>query len=337
MSEQTETATPAESADTSGLLDRWDALRERESFSVLGAMAFVIVFPMIFTNLPAYNGDMSLVELIYIWAIFGSAYAAGLFSANVSGEPLLVVLVATVTAIVLALILGFLSLRRGGIYFAILTLAFGQMMYFIALGPLGAITGGEDGFTGVTVDPLLGVLELETGFAGVLGTLLHDIGYVLFAGFFVLAVAAAVRIVRSPYGAIFQAIAENEQRVRFLGLNVWRYKLVAFVLSGAFAGVAGGLHTIHAQYVAVGSLYWITSGDIVIITVLGGIGSIFGPVAGAMAFLYVENIVSGEIAFWLLVLGALFVTVVWLFPAGLWGIVDGIRSTVREQLLGDDS
>ena len=360
MSEQTETATPAESADTSGLLDRWDAVRERESFSILGAIAFVIVFPMIFTNLPAYNGYMSLVELIYIWAIFaigfdlllgytvllsfghavfwgGSAYAAGLFSANVSGEPLLVVLVATVTAIVLALILGFLSLRRGGIYFAILTLAFGQMMYFIALGPLGAITGGEDGFTGVTVDPLLGVLELETGFAGVLGTLLHDIGYVLFAGFFVLAVAAAVRIVRSPYGAIFQAIAENEQRVRFLGLNVCRYKLVAFVLSGAFAGVAGGLHTIHAQYVAVGSLYWITSGDIVIITVLGGIGSIFGPVAGAMAFLYVENIVSGEIAFWLLVLGALFVTVVWLFPAGLWGIVDGIRSTVREQLLGDDS
>jgi len=360
MSEQTETATPAESTDTTDLLDRWDALRERESFSVLAAVAFVVVFPMVFTNLPAYNGYMSLVELIYIWAIFaigfdlllgytgllsfghavfwgGSAYAAGLFSANVYGEPLLMVLVATVTAIVLALIIGVLSLRRGGIYFAILTLAFGQMMYFLALGPLGEITGGEDGFTGVTVEPLLGAIGLGEEFVGIFGTVLHDVSYVLFAGFFVLAVAVAVRIVRSPYGAIFQAIAENEQRVRFLGLNVWKYKLTAFVLSGAFAGVAGGLHTIHAEYVAVGSLYWITSGDIVIIAVLGGIGSIFGPVAGSIAFLYVENIVSGEIAFWLLVLGSLFVTVVWLFPAGLWGIVDSVRSTVRRRLVGDDS
>lgn len=360
MSEQTETATPAESTDTTGFLDRWDALRERESFSIAAAIAFVVIFPIIFTNLPVYNGYMGLVELIYIWAIFaigfdlllgytgllsfghavfwgGSAYAAGLFSANVSGEPLLMVLVATVTAIVLALLIGILSLRRGGIYFAILTLAFGQMMYFIALGPLGGITGGEDGFTGVTVEPLLGAIGLQREFAGILGTLLHDISYVLFASFFVLAVAVAVRIVRSPYGAIFQAIAENEQRVRFLGLDVWRYKLTAFVLSGAFAGVAGGLHTIHAQYVAVGSLYWITSGDIVIITVLGGIGSIFGPVAGTIAFLYVENIVSGEIAFWLLVLGTLFVTVVWLFPAGIWGIVTGVRSTIRKQLSGDDS
>ncbi|QAU11937.1 branched-chain amino acid ABC transporter permease [Halorubrum sp. BOL3-1] len=360
MSEQTETPTSAESADAAGLFDRWDALRERESFSILGAIAFVVVFPMIFTNLPAYNGYMSLVELIYIWAIFaigfdlllgytgllsfghavfwgGSAYAAGLFSANFYGEPLLMVLVATATAVVLALIIGVLSLRRGGIYFAILTLAFGQMMYFLALGPLGGITGGEDGFTGVSVEPLLGVIGLDQGFAGVLGTVFHDISYVLFAGFFVLAVAVAVRIVRSPYGTIFQAIAENEQRVRFLGLNVWRYKITAFVLSGAFAGVAGGLHTIHAQYVAVGSLFWITSGDIVIITVLGGIGSVFGPVAGTVAFLYIENIVSGEIAFWLLVLGTLFVTVVWLFPAGIWGIVSSARSTVREQLSEDDS
>ncbi len=359
MSEPTESATPADATDH-GLLERWDHVRERESFSLLAAIAFVIVFPLVFTNLPAYSGYMTLVELIYIWAIFaigfdlllgytgllsfghaifwgGSAYAAGFVSANVTGSPLVMVLVGIVVAVLLALFIGFVSLRRGGIYFAILTLSFGQMMYYLALGPLGWLTGGEDGFTGVSVKPLLGGLSLEREFAGILGTLLHDISYVLFAGFFVLTVAVAVRIVRSPYGAIFQAIAENEQRVRFLGLNVWRYKLVAFVLSGAFAGVAGGLHTIHAQYVAVGSLYWITSGDIVIITVLGGIGSIFGPVAGSIAFLYVENIISGEIAFWLLVLGSLFVSVVWLFPAGIWGIVTGIRSTVRERLLGDDS
>jgi len=237
-----------------------------------------------------------------------------------------------VTAVILALFLGFLSLRRGGIYFAILTLAFGQMIYYLALGPLEPLTRGEDGFTGVEIEPLLGAISLGESFAGILGTLFHDIEYVFYAAFFVLAVAAAVRIVRSPYGAIFQAIHENEQRVEFLGLNVWRYKLVAFTLSGAFAGVAGGLHTVHASYVAVDNLYWITSGDIVIMTILGGVGSIFGPVAGVTAFLYIENIVSGEIAFWLLVLGVLFVTVVWLFPAGIWGIIGKIRSTVRNQI-----
>ncbi|MEF8778301.1 MAG: branched-chain amino acid ABC transporter permease, partial [Natronomonas sp.] len=191
------------------------------------------------------------------------------------------------------------------------------------------LTRGEDGFTSVSVEPLLGAFELDTAFVGIFGTLFHDFAYVFYAVFFVLAVAVSVRIVRSPYGAIFRAISENEQRVEFLGLNVWRYKLAAFTLSGAFAGVAGGLHTIHAEYVAVDSLYWITSGDIVIMTVLGGVGSLFGPVTGVIAFLYVENIVSGEIAYWLLVLGLLFVVVVWLFPEGIWGIITDLRSAIR--------
>jgi branched-chain amino acid transport system permease protein len=351
MSEPTESATATDAADH-GLLERWDRVRERESFSLLAAIAFVIVFPLVFTNLPAYSGYMTLVELIYIWAIFaigfdlllgytgllsfghaifwgGSAYAAGFVSANVTGSPLVMVLVGIVVAVLLALFIGFVSLRRGGIYFAILTLSFGQMMYYLALGPLGWLTGGEDGFTGVSVDPLLGVLGFDRAFAGVLGTLLHDIAYAFYAVFFLLAIAVALRIVRSPYGAIFEAISENEQRVNFLGLNVWRYKLAAFTLSGAFAGLAGGLHTVHAQYVAIGSLYWITSGDIVIMTVLGGVGSVFGPVAGVIAFLYVENIVSGEIAYWLLVLGLLFVVVVWLFPQGIWGFVTDIRAAIR--------
>lgn len=356
MSGEAEASTGQGRGEAEDLVARWDALRQREAFPVMAAVAFVIVFPLIFTNLPAYNGYMSLVELIYIWAIFAigfnlllgytgllsfghaafwgaGAYAAGLFSVAVSGDPLVMVVVAAVTAVVLAVFLGVLSLRRGGIYFAILTLAFGQMMYYIALGPLRAITGGEDGFTGVTVGPLFGVLEMGAEFAGVLGVLLHDVGYVVFASFFVLAVAAAVRIVRSPYGIIFQAIAENEQRVEFLGLHVWRYKLAAFVLSAAFAGVAAGLHTVHARYVAIASLYWITSGDIVIMTVLGGTSSVFGPILGALAFLYVENIVSGEIAFWLLILGVLFVTVVWLFPSGLWGVMTAMRTAVRRRLL----
>lgn len=361
MSEETERVHPTEETDAGGLLERWDQLRERESFPTIAAILFVILFPLVFTNLPAYSGYVALVELIYIWAIFAigfdlllgytgllsfghaafwgtSAYAAGIFSANAYGEPLLMVLVAVIVAVLAAILIGFLSLRRGGIYFAILTLAFGQMLYYLALGPLEILTRGEDGFTGVEVEPLFGVLDLGTGFAGILGTLFHEIAYVFYAAFFVVAIAVAVRIVRSPYGAIFEAINQNEERVEFLGLNVWRYKLVAFTLSGAFAGAAGGLHTIHATYVAVDSLYWITSGDIVIITVLGGVSSIFGPVTGTIAFLYVENVVSGEIAFWMLVLGVMFVAVVWLFPEGIWGLIGDARSFVRNQLdSGGDS
>ncbi len=362
MSDRTEagtgTATGTTTGEASTLLNRWDRLRNRESFAIAAAIVFVLVFPLVFTNLPVFNGYIALVELIFIWSIFAigfdlllgytgllsfghaafwgtSAYAAGIFSSRVFGEPLLMVLVATLTATFLAVVLGILTLRRSGIYFAILTLAFGQMLYFLALGPLEPVTRGEDGFTDVDVEPLLGILPLDASFAGGLGAILHDIEYVFYAAFFVFAVAAAVRIVRSPYGMIFKAIQENEQRVRFLGLNVWRYKLAAFVLSGVFAGIAGGLHAIHAQYVAVGSLYWITSGDIVIMTVLGGIGSIFGPVAGVIAFLYVENIISGAVSYWLLILGVLFVVIVWLFPNGIWGLFSRVRTAVRARITSE--
>ncbi len=347
MSDRTETETGSTTATTGlsggSLLERWDRVREREWFLIAAAIAFVLVFPTVFLNLPVYSGYMSLVKLIYIWAIFAigfdlllgytgllsfghaifwgtSAYAAGIFSARFFGEPLLMILVGGVTAVLFAVVIGILSLRRSGIYFAILTLAFGQMLYFVALGPADPLTSGVDGFTSVDIEPLLGAIPL------------HSISYAFFATFFVLAVAVAVRIVRSPYGVLLRAIRENEQRVSFLGLHVRRYKLAIFVISAAFAGVAGSLHTLEAQYVAVSSLFWITSGDIVIITVLGGAGSIFGPVLGTIAFLYVENVISGVVSYWLLILGVLFVVVVWFFPGGIWGLISRGRQRLRNRL-----
>ena len=340
---------------------------------VLSAIVFAL-FPWLFARAPVVSGILDgyqgLATLILIWGIFaigfdlllgytgllsfghaafwgGAAYAAGIFSAQVSGEPILMVIAGTVFAVLLAWVLGFLSLRRGGIYFAILTLAFGQMLFYLSSSPLAFLTNGENGYTNVEVDPLLGIIHLEGDLPSLLGYFLGTWLYVFVALFTILAIAVAYRLLNSPYGLVFQAIRENEQRAEFVGLNVWRYKLMSFILSGAFAGVAGSLFAIHGQYVPLESLLWTSSGEVVIITVLGGTGSLFGPLLGAAVYLYVENIVSGIAqltvpftdivlidgfgTYWHLILGLVFVAVVALFPRGIWGIIENIREFVAEK------
>jgi branched-chain amino acid transport system permease protein len=352
------------------LVERYEAFTDgigEEIVVIVVATVAVAVFPWLFSEAPVVSdvldGYRGLATLMLIWAIFaigfdlllgytgllsfghaafwgGAAYAAGIFSAEVTGEPLLVVLAGTTFAVLFAWFLGYLSLRRGGIYFSILTLAFAQMLFYMASSPLAFLTNGENGFTSVEITPLLGVLELgsEAPFHMLLGEWL----YVFVAVFTVAAIATAYRILNSPYGTVFRAIRENEQRAEFVGLNVWRYKLMSFVLSGAFAGVAGSLFTIHGNYVPLESLYWTESGEIVIMTVLGGVGSLFGPIFGAGVYLYVENIVSGMEAltipfteivlisnfgvYWHILLGLVFVVVVVGFPRGIWGMLEDFTS-----------
>ncbi|KAB1192049.1 branched-chain amino acid ABC transporter permease [Haloferax sp. MBLA0076] len=360
------------------LLGRWEQIRGREG-TVVGLTAiFVALFPWLFARAPVVSdflqGYQSLATLILIWGIFaigfdlllgytgllsfghaafwgGAAYAAGIVAKNVSGDPIVMVLSGTLFAILFAWVLGFLSLRRGGIYFSILTLAFAQMMYFMAASPLAFLTNGENGLTGVDVGSLFGVLHLEADIPSVGGMLLGTWLYAFVGIFFVAAVAVAYRILNSPYGMVFRAIRENEQRAEFVGLNVWRYKLMAFIISGAFAGIAGSLFTIHGAYVPLQSLFWTESGDIVVMTVLGGAGSMFGPVLGVGLYLYIENIVSTiqvltipftDIVliqdfgyYWHLLLGIVFVAVVWVVPDGLWGIIGRARTFVSEKMGGE--
>lgn len=361
-----------------GLLHRWEQIREREA-TVIGIAAVVVaVFPWVFARSPFVSdvllGYQSLATLILIWGIFaigfdlllgytgllsfghaafwgGAAYAAGIFSKSVSADPIAMVVVGTVSAILFAWVLGFLSLRRGGIYFSILTLAFGQMLYFMATAPLSEWTGGENGLTGIEVGMLFGAFHLEADLPGLAGELMGTWLYLFVGVIAVAAVAAAYRILNSPYGMVFRAIRENEQRAQFVGLNVWRYKLMAFIISGAFAGIAGSLFTIHGSYVPLQSLYWTESGEIVIMAVLGGTASLFGPILGAAVYLYVENIVSGiqtlqipltDIVlledfgtYWHLLLGLVFVVVIWVAPRGIWGAVSDVRSFVSDRLGGD--
>ena len=341
-------------ADTIGVFaPRGDELR------IIAATAAVLaLFPYVFARMPVVSdvlqGYQGLTTLILIWGIFalgfdlllgytgllsfghaafwgGAAYATGVFSQHVSGSPILMVLAGTVFAVLLAWGLGFLSLRRGGIYFAILTLAFAQMLFYMSSSPLAFITGGENGFTGVETTDLFGMLPLQDELPFLLGELLGTVMYAFTALLALLSIALAYRILQSPYGMVFRAIRENEQRAEFVGLNVWRYKLMSFILSGLFAGIAGSLFTIHGNYVPLSSLYWTESGEVVIMTVLGGTGSLFGPIIGAGIYLYVENIVSGFDTigpFWHLILGILFVAVIWAFPRGIWGFFRDVRDYV---------
>jgi len=322
----------------------------------------VVLFPWLLVRAPVVSsvldGYQSLTSLILIWGIFalgfnlllgyvgmlsfghavfwgGAAYAAGIFSAQVNGSPILVVLFGTLIAVALSLVLGVITLRRSGIYFSILTLAFGQMFYHIAQAPLSGLTNGTNGFTDVDVGNLFGFLDLFGPTESIpLSTPLPVIGdwmYLFVGTFTVLTVVAITRILHSPYGLVFKAIRENEQRAEFVGLNVWRYKLMAFVLSGVFAGVAGSLFVVQGGYVPLESLNWTTSGEVVMMAVLGGAGSMVGPMLGAGIYIYVENVIAGYGAiqpYWHIILGLIFVVVVVVFPDGIWGI----PGTVREKL-----
>lgn len=367
MSDEDVAATPpAESLDGSpSLYDRWRRIRGRESTVAVTTILGVLLAPIVLVTLPEILGAPAwlddflwyrgLIILVFIWAIFAigfdlllgftgllsfghamfwgvAAYGAALFSANVTGSPLAMIVVGTLLAVGLAWIIGWISLRRGGIYFAILTLAFGQMIYYIFLSPLGWLTGGENGFTGVEIGALLGTIDLNANVPVVPDAIASSWKFVLIGTAMVLAVVVGYRIINSPYGAILKAIRENEQRTEFVGLNVGRYKLTSFIISGGFAGVAGSLYVIHRSFVPIeNTLNWTVSGEIVVMTVLGGAASLFGPIIGAAAYLYVENIVAGIGGigpFWHLILGLMFVAVIVINPHGLWGGVTWLRGAI---------
>ena len=374
-----EGATVVDDPQAPSLVERLQQFREREA-TVIGLTAIgVALFPWVFARAPIISdlllGYQNLAALMLIWAIFaigfdlllgytgllsfghaafwgGSAYVAGIVSLCVSSDPIVMVASGTIFAVLFAWVLGYLSLRRGGIYFSILTLAFAQMLYYMSAAPLASLTGGENGLTGIDVGPLFGSFHLESELPMLAGELLGTWMYAFVGVITVAAVGIAYRILNSPYGMVFRAIRENEQRAKFVGLNVWRYKLMAFIVSAGFAGIAGSLFTIHGSYVPLQSLFWTESGEIVIMVVLGGTASLFGPILGAGLYLYVENIVSGiqqlQIPFtdivllndfgtyWHLLLGLIFVIVIWTAPRGLWGGLSDLRMAIESRLRGED-
>jgi branched-chain amino acid transport system permease protein len=271
------------------------------------------LFALGFNLLYGYTGLLSFGHAAYYGL---GAYGTGIALAKLKVTSLWLALGVGLGAAVLGgLCIGFFALRRRGIYFAMLTLAFAQMLYFIAFHA-AELTGGDDGLRGIPLHAIWlpgGSLSLRDPLA------FYFFAYVLV----VLAVAGLKRILDSPFGAVLQAIRENSDRAVACGYDVNRVKLLSFVFSALFTGVAGGLDALRLTVVPVDSLYWSTSGQVVIMTLLGGAGTFFGPFVGAATFLILADRLSIFIEAWPIVIGVIFMGFVLFLPKGIWGTLLG--------------
>jgi branched-chain amino acid transport system permease protein len=235
------------------------------------------LFAVAFDLLLGFTGLLSFGHAMF-WG--GAGYVAAIAIVNAHLDAPLAIVLATAYAAVLALVVGALSIRRAGIYFAMITLALAQLQYFVAF-TLDSVTGGENGLTFDTRGTLFG-LSLSN----------DKLFYYLALAVTALATAGAIRVVRSPFGMVLAAMRDNEARAVSLGYAVERFKLIAFVMSGALAGLAGALDALNNRLIGLDAVDWHTSGKVVIMTILGGIGTLFGPLAGAGIYESLEYFVS---------------------------------------------
>jgi len=270
---------------------------------LMKALCFAL-FACAFNLLIGYVGLVSFGHALYFgWASYLAAHAAKVWGL----PPELAIITGTATAAVLGAVAGGLAIRRQGIYFAMITLALAQMMYFFALQ--AKFTGGEDGIQGVPRGWLFGVFDLSQAMTMYLFVLI-----VTLAGFLFI-----YRIINSPFGEILKAIRENEHRVISLGYKTERYKLVAFVLSATLAGLAGSVKALVFQLASLTDVHWSMSGEVVLMTLVGGLGTIFGPLVGAFAIVAMENYLA-PFGQWVLVIqGVIFVVCVLVFRRGIIG------------------
>jgi branched-chain amino acid transport system permease protein len=262
------------------------------------------LFACAFNLLIGYVGLLSFGHALYFgWASYVSAYAAKTWGFT----PELAIVAGTLVGAGLGLVAGIVAIRRQGIYFAMITLALAQMMYFFAVQ--APFTGGEDGIQAVPRGHLFGLIDLSDRNAMYLTVV------AIFLGGFLL----IYRIIHSPFGEELKAIRENEARAISLGYKTDRYKLLAFVLSTALAGTAGATKAIVLQLASLTDVHWTMSGEVVLMTLVGGLGTVFGPVVGAFVIIVMQNELA-QFGQWVQVIqGGIFVLCVLLFRRGIVG------------------
>jgi branched-chain amino acid transport system permease protein len=270
---------------------------------MMKVMCFAL-FACAFNLLIGFGGLLSFGHAMFL----GSAGYASAHAAKVWGlTPELAILFGTGVALVLGLGAGLLAIRRQGIYFAMITLALAQMIFFVALQ--SKFTGGEDGIQAVPRGRLFGVVDLNQPMA------MYMLVTVIFlAGFLLI-----WRVVHSPFGQVLKAIRENEPRAISLGYDADRYKLMAFIISGGIAGLAGATKAIVFQLASLTDVHWTMSGEVVLMTLLGGLGTIFGPVVGAAIIITMQNYLAQLGAWVTVVQGVIFVICVLAFRRGVIG------------------
>ncbi len=305
-------------------------------------LSFIIGFFIIFPFIVPYK---ALATQIIIWGLFALGYNiclgyTGMLSFGhaayfgVGAYTLGIVLIrlwenvwfgllsALLAGGLTAVILGYLCIKRRGIYFAMLTLAFAQLLFFIAFQWV-ELTGGDNGLRNIPPVPLV--------LPGLTIDIYSPLRFYFFVLFFiVLALLALNRILQSPFGHVLQAVRENDRRARSCGYETSNVRWLAFMISGTISGLAGGLYALYLHFVGIDTLYWTTSGQVVMMTLLGGMGSFIGPFIGAGIFLFLEDVLSALTRNWMIFLGTIFILCVLFFPEGIWGTIKELATRRRK-------
>ncbi len=299
------------------------ATKHRASLASLVVLVFPLVMPFtaLAVNILIYGLYALGFNLVYGYlgllsfghaALFGTgAYLCGIAIVHFALPWFAAIALGILGGLLMAALIGVLAIRTRGIYFAMVTMALSQCVYYLFYQATGW-TGGENGLRGINVR-VIDILGVRLDF-------IHPLTrYYVIAAFVIAAFFVFSRILASPFGAVIEAVRENENRAMASGYDVTRTRLITFVLSGGFCGLAGALQALHLSIVPIEILHYDTSGVVVMIALLGGMGTFFGPMIGAAAFLLLENLVSLWTVHWQLIVGAIFVICVLFFPSGIWG------------------
>ncbi|SMG41955.1 branched-chain amino acid ABC transporter permease [Paraburkholderia susongensis] len=279
---------------------------------VMFSHAFIAA--MLAVSLDMLTGNTGLLSFGHAaWFGFG-AYVAGLLARSLTADLLLVLVMTALPTLIFALIVGAIFLRQVGKTFAILTLAFSQVLYSLVF-VAGSTTGGEDGLQGVPAPTLFGIT-----LAG------QNTWYWLLLGVLLAMIAGVLYLRSTPLGRAWLGLRDNAQRARFIGMDVFRLKLIAYAVSATLASLTGALFVLFNGAVTPEVLGWFQSGKILMYVVLGGVGSVVGPALGAIVFTFAENAISSFTDAWMVYFGALFVIVVIVAPGGLYGLFEPLRA-----------
>ncbi|OGA38070.1 MAG: ABC transporter permease [Betaproteobacteria bacterium RIFCSPLOWO2_12_FULL_68_19] len=268
----------------------------------LYAMGFNILF--------GYTGMLSFGHAAFLGT---GSYGAGIAIVHLGWPWYVAIATGVAAATAVGMVVGFLAIRARGIYFAMVTLALAQCVYYVFF-QAETYTGGENGLRGVEV----GVIDL---FGWRLDFVDPTVKYYVVLAFVAFALWFVSRVLGSPFGAVIETVRENERRAQACGYDVARTKLVAFVISAALCGLAGTLRALHLSIVPIDSLHYLTSGLVVMMCLLGGMGTFFGPFVGAATLLLIEETFTNLTRHWQLITGVVFMACVLFFPRGIWGSI----------------
>ncbi|MCW0234386.1 MAG: branched-chain amino acid ABC transporter permease [Ferrovibrio sp.] len=288
------------------LIFPWLMPYEALAVNILVLGLYAVGFNLLF----GYTGLLSFGHAAFLGS---GAYGCGIALVHFGVPWFGAILIGVLVSVFFAAIMGFLAIRTRGIYFAMVTLALSQCVYYLFYQAV-SLTGGENGLRGINLSEI-GILGFSVNFLN------PTTKYYVILAFVAFALWLFSRLLASPFGAVLEAIRENESRARACGYDVARVKFIAFVISGAFCGLAGALKALHLSIVPIETLHYLTSGQVVMMALLGGMNTFFGPFVGAAAFLLLEDVLTTMTSHWQLVLGAVFVIFVLFFPKGIWGSV----------------